>query len=739
MSTIGTISKTKTAKPKSANPKAAKPKSTKSKSAKPTNLSTDYEITPEIIDQFNSDPAEFILLNDSDILISLIKYAASKYYNDQAIMSDADYDFLIDTIKELDPDNEILRMIGSEVLSKNKIKLPYFMGSMDKIKPSDQNVLSKWLSRYQGPYVYSDKLDGVSGLLIFNKPNKFSLYTRGDGYEGTDISNLVKHIKTISNLNKSKLSDGIAVRGELIMSKANFTKYASRMANARNMVSGIVNSKTLDTEAAADVDFIAYEIISPWIPNQQTQFDNLKQMGFKTVCTGGVDQMLFQNFSTILQQRIASSEYEIDGIIISNTDLPKQRETDSNPTYAFAFKNPDLLARAKVKVISVRWAISKDGYIKPTLELEPTKLSGVTISSVTALHAKYVVDNKLGPGAVIELIRSGDVIPKIVKVLKPATSGEAQMPDPDIEYEWSTTGVDIITTTETDDQTIKELTHFFKKLNIPNLNEPTVKKMLAVGIDSIEQILKIKKSDLVEIDGFGQKMVDKIYTNISNRIQTLTMLDLMVASNVFGHGLGERKLRKIMESYPDIIQLYTNNESDEIINLIKQLDGFDTKTAEYFETGLENFIDLFNRLEPSMRKQLRQSIIDFEAELAEINKSDSETSTETDTDAESDTNAESETENHAKPNVSKANVSKANKKLDGMSILFSGFRNKEWEKFIVSKRGKVASSVSSKTSLVVTTAVDLAAKTNAKIVKALELKIPVITKEQFESEYINSD
>ena len=669
--------------------KTAKPKSTKSKT-KSTSIPTD------VLDSLKADPVHFVLTTDSDMLIKIIKEASDDYYNYQPIITDEVFDFLLDTINVLDPQNPILKKVGAKVVSKDKVKLPYYMGSMDKIKPTDQNVLTKWLDKYTGPYVYSDKLDGVSGLLVCSN-NKLNLYTRGDGIEGTNITHLIKYIKKLSKL---IIPNNMAIRGELIMSKTNFTKYSEKMANARNMVSGLVNSKTLDTEAISNVDFVAYELINPWIISQSEQWQILNSLGLDVVNNGSDIDVNFENLSELLSERKSLSDYEIDGIIVSVNNLPSKRSINTNPEYAFAFKDSNLLERAHVQVNEVVWVISKDGYIKPRLNLVPTKLSGVVISSVTALHAKYVLENKLGPGAVVEIIRSGDVIPKIEKVIKPASTNEAQMPD--MEYEWTKTGVDIIVSAETIDQKIRGLTFFFKKLNIKNIDESTVKKLVDVGIDNLNAILNLKKSDLENVEGFKERMIEKIYTNIKTRIQTLNMLDLMSASNVFGHGIGERKLRKIMETYPDIIKLYSDNEDNEIIDLIVQIDGFDVKTAEYFANGLTKFINLFNSLDPQMRKQLRLSINQFIEAQEEIDQ----------------------------------NISNFDNKFADQNILFSGFRNKDWEKVITDNGGKVASSVSSKTTLLVTTQEDLDKGTNSKIKKAQELGIPIMTNQQFEQNYI---
>ena len=648
-------------------------------------------INKSVIDSINADPILFILENDAETIINIITYANEQYHNNQSVISDEIFDMLIDLIKDLDPTNKILKQIGAKINTKHKVRLPYSMFSMDKIKSIDQNIIDKWKAKNTGPYISSDKLDGVSGLLIKSN-NKLCLYTRGDGYEGSDISYLIKYIPSINKLDPNTLPDNIAIRGELIISKNNFKKYSHKMANARNMVSGIVNSKKLNPKIIADIDFITYELINPWIGIQNEQFIKLNSYGFKVVNFRLDIDINLHNLSLILVDRKISSEYELDGIIISNNRLP-DRTTDSNPTYAFAYKDTTLADSADVEVIEVEWNISKDGYIKPKLKIVPTKLSGVVISNVTAYNAKFIVDNKLGPKSIIRLIRSGDVIPKIISVIKPATDNKPQLPN--IPYRWTESGVDIIVDDEsTIEQKIKELTFFIKKLNIISIDEAIITKLIDTNIDTIEKIISIKKTDLSKISGFKNKMIDKIYTNINTRMETLTMLDLMIASNTFGHGLGERKLTKIIQSYPDIIKLYTDNDEQTIINLIKEIDGFDTKTAEYFTIGLDKFIELFNKLTPNMRKQLRQSILIFEEELT-----------------------------NTQPNE---------KFLDKIFV-FSGFRNKEWEKIIESNGGKVGSTISSKTNVLITIELD---NTSAKVIKAKSLNILILTKDQFENQYI---
>jgi NAD-dependent DNA ligase len=624
-----------------------------------------------VVKKYHADPYGFVEEAHVDLLVQLAKHASDRYYNGKAIMADAEFDLIVDAIRSKDPENAFLGDVGAPIMSKNKVTLPFYMGSMDKIKPDDDNELQKWSKKYDLPYVISDKLDGVSAMLeIDNK--KAKLYTRGNGEIGTDITPLIKHLD-LANIIKKIKGEYVVIRGELIMSKVNFGKYEDKMANARNMVSGIVNAKKIIKERVEDVDFVAYEIIEPWMPYDE-QYIALKKNGFKVADNEAYKKELtMTDLQTVLRKRKQRSEYEIDGIIVTYND-PKKRQEEGNPDYAFAFKETVEDQTAEVQVLEVEWNESKDGYLKPRLRLQPTKLSGVTITYVTAFNAKYVKDNGIGKGAVIKLVRSGDVIPHIVAVIKKAKSPDM----PGGEYEWTKSGVDIYLSTKTHAGLVQELNYFFKKLSINNLSVGITKKLVENGIDSIIKIINVTKGELAKIDGFKDKMVNKLYDNIQAGINDMTLLDFMNASNIFGHGIGERKLKKILQAYPDIMA------EEEVFDAVVGLDGFDTITATQFAESLPNFIQLFAQLPEALQERLLEP-----------------------------------------PNK------KTGKKFKDMRIVFSGFRNKDWEETIEDNGGNVTSTVSKNTTILVAKAEDIESGTNAKIKKALELGVEVMTLESF--------
>ena len=629
----------------------------------------------ELVKEFQKDPNDFIENNNNvKQLIKLAKFLSSKYYTSGPIVLDEEYDLLIDAIRNLEPNNSFFKEIGIDCKQNNIVELPFYMGSMDKIKNSKDIIV--WSHKYGGPYYISDKLDGISALLVLDKINGNKLYTRGNGSKGNDITPLLKYLN-IPQLNE----EYVVVRGELIMCKDKFKKYSDKMANARNLVCGTVNSKRVNKEKMNDIDFVAYEIVEPWLPVKD-QFKALKTNKFKTVFNTVLDNIDIDNLSSLLKERKDNSEYDIDGMIVSY-GKPKKRLEKGNPDYAFAFKQTFESQTVNVTVLDVEWNESKDGYLKPRLILEPTKLSGVTIKYVTAFNAKYVQDNNIGPNTIIKLVRSGDVIPHILQVVK---STKAKMPD--IDYIWTDTKVDIIAKKQSMDGLIQSLTFSVQKLKIKNVNEGIIKKLVENDIKTIIDLLNISKDYLLELDSFQEKKADLVFNSIQEALKNMTLLDFMVASNTLGRGLGEKKIKKILDTYPNII---TEHKKD-VYNKILNLEGFDEVTTKLFTNNLDDFIKLFNKLPTKLQKQL---LIIKE----------------------------------------KKNV---NNRFKDLKIVFSGFRNKEWEQIIEEEGGKVVSTVSKNTDILIAKKEDIEEADNAKIKKALELKVKVLTPEKFDKEYFES-
>lgn len=629
------------------------------------------------------DYQKFIDTQPLNILIEVAKYAAEQYYNGEGVISDKLYDDLFDEIKKRDPKNDFLKKVGFEITGKNKVELPYYMGSMDKIKILESDRLSKWQKKFnKHDYVVMDKLDGISGLFVLKNGTK-KLYTRGNGTIGQDITHLINTIPSF----KFSVSTDIVLRGELIISKKKWEKYTSQFSNARNMVSGLVNSKKINTDIMKDIDFVTYEIMEPRMrQSEQLKFlqkNKMTHVYYETLDKSDLD---FEMLDEILLDRREVSEYEIDGIIIMDDSL-HDYNAEGNPDFAFAFKDASEKQTADVIVKDVEWNVSKDGYLKPKLVLEPTKLSGVIISNATAFNAKYIVDNKIGPSSVVKIIRSGDVIPHVLEVIK-----TAKVKMPSVEYKWNETNVDLIATgSKSDEQIIKELTFFAEKMDIMNLSEGIITNFVENDIDDIFKIINVSKNTLAELPSFKDKMVNKIHENIQTAMEKASLIQFMNATNIFGHNFGHKRLEKIFIKYGNnFIKFMKDHTKDEIYNEVIKIDGFDDITASQFSNLIHDFIKVFEKIPNSYQKTIIKN---------------------------SETKVVSE-------------------KFKGKKFVFSGFRNKEWEDYITENGGELVSSVSKNTSYLVTTKKDYDEGSTSKVIKAKEVGVTIVIKEEFEKKFM---
>jgi NAD-dependent DNA ligase len=195
---------------------------------------------------------------------------------------------------------------------------------------------------------------------------------------------------------------------------------------------------------------------------------------------------------------------------------------------------------AEAKVVDVIWSPSKDGYLKPRVQIEPIQLGGVKIEYATGFNGSFIYNNKIGIGSIIELIRSGDVIPYIRKVI--TKSDQPKMPN--IPFIWNETKIDIMLENIEEADTVREkiITSFFKGIGVEGLSNGNISRIIQAGYDTVPKIIKMSQEDFLKVDGFKDKMSLKIYSGIKEKLQGVSLLILMSASNIFGRGFSNKKI-----------------------------------------------------------------------------------------------------------------------------------------------------------------------------------------------------
>lgn len=631
----------------------------------------------------NAKPQDFIKTNKKKDIINVLKEADNAFFNSgQPKLTDDIYDIIKDYIRKKYPKDPYLQRVGADV--DNKVELPYYMGSQNKIKDNESEI-TKYKKKYPGPYLISDKLDGVSGMIVYTG-DYIKLYTRGNGSEGQDISHLYKYI---SGFPKIKKQDKLAVRGEFIISKDNWyilKKQDDTLSNPRNTVSGAVNSKILNKDLLKMIDFVAYTMVYPNLPNGLPE---LAKMNFNVVNNIVMDDINLAILSKNLEDS-RKNKYVIDGIVISDISKVYEIALGKNPEHSFAFKSIHTLEQVEVIVKEVEWNISKDKYMKPIVKFDEILLDDVKIKQATGFNAGYIEKHNIGPGSRIVIIRSGNVIPHIQSVLTASANGKPSMPgELDKDYKWNDTHVDIIKIGEgrNADFDIKNIVYFMKTAEVDNMGPGNITKIYNAGFHDIKSILKIKKDDLLKIEGFKGKSADNILKSLE-KVKDLDCLVLMDASNMLGRGFSYKKIKIITDVYPSI--LIDNGENREkslkiSVEDLMKVEGIAEISAKLFIENLPRFYEFYDSL--GVKCKGIEEKVDKSVEKTE-----------------------------------KANIK-------DKKFIFSGFRNKDYEKIIVENGGKVVTSISKSTDYLI---VKNKTEKSGKIDKAKELGVKILDIPDFE-------
>jgi NAD-dependent DNA ligase len=567
-----------------------------------------------------------------------IRVANESYRIGEPIMSDKEYDILLEELADMSPDDELLSVVGHEVLDETrKTRLPIPMASMNKIKSLEE--IKDWQRLKLIPnaveIICTPKYDGLS--LCKEELNDGDCITRGDGVFGQKSN---EHYKLIGN-HLTGVTDFTHTYGELIMPKQVFLdKYSNDYANPRNFVAGLINKKET-SDFLKDCQYIKYGAI-PVLRNQFTTkqeiLDKLNEGQTSKVSyhVCGILDLTEELLIALFKEW--SQEYEIDGIILEVNNLATQsslgRETSSgNPVWARAFKHSSFEQSAETEVLDIEWNISKKSLLKPVAIVKPINLDGVVVSRCTLNNARFVKDMGIGIGAKVVIRRSGLVIPKIVDVLEVVEFIEPTIEG--VEIGWNVAGIELVTLTETDDQKLKSNISFFEVLGCDNVGEGVVGQLYNFGYKTIKDILNLNISDLEKLDGFGKRKAKIVFESIQKSIKGVQLSKLQHATNIFV-GMGSKKLA-LLEQFKE----------KPTVEQVMEIDGFAEISANLYVDNYDRFFDFIKDLPVTIQE--------------------------------------------------KVEVIRTSNDLDGMVVVFTGLRLKEEEKLLELRGAKIGSSVSKNT------------------------------------------
>ncbi|ELB2131198.1 DNA ligase [Vibrio parahaemolyticus] len=516
---------------------------------------------------------DFYTLDQQEMKYFLL-VADALYRSGKPIVSDKDFDEKEKWYKVNHPESKFPDKLDSGVKEGGKtVKLPQKMLSTDKAY--SRKEIEKWLdrifkaalnlniSRDEVMIRVTPKLDGYAAY-----DDGSMLYTRGDGVNGQDITRAFKRGLKVAKNGKRGLG-----AGEIVIDKYYFDKHLSNyFENSRNIQAAIIAEKNVDDRVKKAINdgacvFYPFSLIDNWT---------------------GVYKELLNNFDNIVDRIWNAVPYDVDGVILEAID-PKIKEhmgsTRKFHRWQVAFKRND--EAAEVEVVSVTPQTSRTGRVTPVAELVPTKISGATISRATVHHYNMVKTNGVGPGAILQIVRSGLVIPKIEKVIKPTAPQIPEFcPSCQSHLLWESDHLVCPNKSDCPAQTENTLVHFFKTLgNNDGFGPKNIEKLANLGVKHIHQMYDLKPHHFA-MYGFGEKTSKNLYEQLQAS-KDIEIEDWRFLAAFGVSRLGGGNCEKLLQHY-SLLELF-----DATVEDLAKLDGFATVSAEAIVEGLANIKEEF--------------------------------------------------------------------------------------------------------------------------------------------------
>lgn len=536
-----------------------------------------------------------------DELVEIINKASYEYYlNDNPSITDQEYDDyysellrLEEAYPELKREDSPTIRVGGEALSKfEKVEHKTPMLSFDDIFNEEEIIafderIRKTISN--PTYTVEPKMDGLSGSLIYEKGLLVRVATRGNGLVGENITANGKTIKSIPLRLKKDID--IEVRGEIYMSKASFEKANKErevngealFANPRNAAAGSVRQLDSKITAKRNLDFMAYFIPNPkdyGIKTQEESLKFLRELGFvtnyKLNTTASNAEEIIRDIKLLGEIR-KSLPYEIDGVVLKVNNLEDEDRlgyTARVPRWGIAYKFPAEEVLTTLK--EIKFTVGRTGKITPNAIFSPVHVAGSLISKATLHNEDYCIAKDVRVGDTISIRKAGDVIPEVVRVLEERRNGtekKFQM----LEYCPICHTKIVRKDTEADyycpnemcpARKIENIIHFASReaMNIDGLGESIIEDLYNENfITNITDIYDIDKyeEELMNLEGYGKKKIDNLKSAIKNsKNNSLERL-------IFGLGIRNvgAKTAKVLAKYYKTLDNLMTASYEELVNI----------------------------------------------------------------------------------------------------------------------------------------------------------------------------
>lgn len=616
-------------------------------------------------------------------LEKLILHHKERYYTGKSEISDEKYDKLESELKKLDPENPVLHLVGfkqSEPVSKAVHQRK--MLSLDKTY--EESDLQKWIGNEDVLSVF--KIDGSSCSLVYEAGHLTLAKTRGDGSVGENITRKAIFIPDIPKSVKGL--GNFEVRGEVYCVESQFFHLSEEMkglgldapTSQRNIVAGLLGRKE-NIQLCRYLSFKAFDLIADEkFKKEHQKLDLLKSLGFSTpeyqIHKGA---KLLASSIKEAKDFMSGGDYLIDGLVFVYDDIKihtELGETSHHPRYKIAFK---FAGDTKVTSINeIEWGVSRNGTLTPVALVEPVELSGAMIGRVTLHNFGLAKNFELKSGDKIEIIRSGEVIPKFLGVSERAP-GKFTYPKkcPSCEGELKIEDIWLFCENDCCPAKVKEeILNYIHKAGIEDLSDKRLEELMNKGlVETIPDLYRLSEEDFLMLDKVKEKLAAKMFENISKtKDQTLTQF----ISAIGVEGVSTAKSEKI------IAQGY--NTIDKILELTPEkmiaIEGFAEKSSNEIVKSLK-------RKEALIRELLQVGI---KLKADEINTGEGP--------------------------------------LTGLKFCITGELTSpraEFEKLIKKNGGVMVSSVSKNTSYLITNETD---GSSSKFVKAKDLGIPIVSEDK---------